>query len=245
MDIFLRNINIERLQFLLLKNRTKESIPITIQYADFNVLNYLYNKKFSANELKQIYLYPDSSALFFYIKFFIDSGFKKIISTDLQNNFLFELDKIKSSVYFFGDSDLVLENVVENIKNKYSNIKIIGTVSGYNFDTEKIISEINKKEVNVLFVGLGLGRQEKWILENHKKLNVKIILSVGGWFQYLAGNKKRAPLLLRKIHLEWLHKIIVEFPRVWKRYLIGFPIFLYRVFSKKIQIVIKNNYENT
>ena len=61
-------------------------------------------------------------------------------------------------------------------------------------------------------------------------------MSVGGWFQYLAGNKKRAPLIFRKIHLEWLHKLFYEFPRVWKRYLIGIPQFYFRVFTKKIII---------
>jgi N-acetylglucosaminyldiphosphoundecaprenol N-acetyl-beta-D-mannosaminyltransferase len=92
---------------------------------------------------------------------------------------------------------------------------------------------------DILFVGLGVGRQENWIIENFTKLNVPLIMSVGGWFRYLAGTRKRAPKFLRLLHLEWLYKLLTEFNRVWKRYLIGVPLFFYRVLTKKILIELK------
>lgn len=239
MNIILRPLNIEILIEILFFKNPKEQNPTVIQYVDFNVLNLIYEKKNNLLDLSGIYLYPDSLALFFYIKFFIDKKFKKIVSTDLQYELLQELNKLKASIFLFGDSDMILDKATKNIKNKYSKIKVAGIDNGYNFNTDNVISNINKCNIDVLFVGLGLGRQEKWIFENYKKINAKVILSVGGWFQYLAENKRRAPKYIRRFHLEWFHKILVEFPRVWKRYLIGFPLFLYRVFTKKIQIVVE------
>ncbi len=110
---------------------------------------------------------------------------------------------------------------------------------GYNFNTNEVIKRINDSNTDILFVGLGVTRQEKWIIENYKYINVELIIAVGGWFQYLAENKKRAPKFLRQLHLEWLIKLINEFSVVWKRYLIGVPLFFYRVLTKKIQLVIK------
>lgn len=207
-----------------------------IQYADFNVINYLYENNYTQTNLNNLFLYPDSTAVYFYIKCFLKRSYKNIISTNLQYSLLSELDSYGSSIYLFGDSDSILEKVICNIKNTFSSLNVVGSCNGFKFKTDEIISDINKSKVDVLLVGLGVGRQEKWLSENYKNLNVKIIISVGGWFQYLAKNKKRAPIFLRKNHLEWLHKLVVEFPRIWKRYFWGIPKFYYRVITKKIII---------
>ncbi|MBK8945847.1 MAG: WecB/TagA/CpsF family glycosyltransferase [Ignavibacteriae bacterium] len=214
----------------------KNDFPFVIQYLDFNVANYFYEKNIDMNYLNNLFLYPDSAALYFYIKLFVNRKFKKIISTDFQENILKEINKKNVNVYLFGDKESILYNAIKSIKKKYFNINIVGFCNGYNFSSSELINEINDLNVDLLFVGLGVGRQEKWILENYKELKVKIVISVGGWFQYLAENKKRAPRLIRKLNLEWLHKLIFEFPRVWKRYLIGVPLFYFRIITKKIVI---------
>lgn len=235
MKVNLRSINITPIISKLNGNELDE-FPILIQYADFNVINYFCENNYMHDEVSKFHLYPDSTALYFYIKYFVKKDFKKIISTDLQNNLLSELDNNSSNIYLFGDSDYILQNAIKNIKKNYAKLNIVSSFNGYNFNNDEVISKINESNIDVLFVGLGVGRQEKWILENFKKLNVKVILSVGGWFQLVAENKNRGPLLLRKVHLEWLYKLFTEFPRVWKRYLIGIPIFYFRLFSKKIII---------
>ena len=235
MEIKLKSINED---FIISKLNTWEKLktPLVIQYADFNVLNYFYECNLGNNELGEFFLYPDSTAVFFCLKYFLKKNLRKIISTDLQYDLLYKLNRNGARIYLFGDSDSILKKTIENIKAKHSRIRIIGSQNGYNFQTNEVISKINKNRIDILVVGLGAGQQEKWVLENYNKLNVKVILSVGGWFQYLAKNKKRAPKFLRRMNLEWLHKLVVEFPRVWKRYLIGIPKFYYRVITKKIVI---------
>ncbi|MBU0475049.1 MAG: WecB/TagA/CpsF family glycosyltransferase [Bacteroidetes bacterium] len=235
MIINLNSINKELIVSKINKEENGNS-QYLIQYADFNVLNYFYENNYENNELSNFFLYPDSTAVYLYIKLFLRRKFSKIISTDLQNDLLEELNKNKSFIYLFGDSNKILEKTIYEIRQKYTNINVSGSQNGYYYDTNIVLFDINKTQIDVLFVGLGVGRQEKWILENYKKLNVKVIVSVGGWFQYLAGNKKRAPLFMRKIHLEWMHKFILEFPIVWKRYLIGLPKFYFRLLNNKIVI---------
>ena len=138
------------------------------------------------------------------------------------------------SVYFFGDSETVLEKLSNNIKSNFPNTNITGFANGYYYSTDEIIKKINSSNPAIVFVGLGVARQEKWICTNHEKLNAKLILSVGGWFQYLAKSKKRAPFVMRKLSLEWLYKLITDFKRTYLRYFWGVPIFFYRILTKKI-----------
>lgn len=202
-------------------------------YADFNMLNLIYESKLELND-SDINIYPDSTAVYFALKIFNRKNIKKIISTDLQENILYHFVSKNKRVFFFGDTEDVLLHLKNNLIKKYENILISGTNNGFNYNDEEIIKKINNTSTEILFVGLGAGRQEKWIINNHKKLNCKLILSCGGWFQYLAGYKKRAPIFIRRLHLEWLHKLINEFPRVWKRYFLGIPLFYYRLLTKKI-----------
>jgi len=207
-----------------------------ILYSDFNVINYLYESNFHKPE--EICLYPDSTTVYLTLKYFYRIKIGKIVSTDLQNSILQFADTRSFSVFFFGDSSNILIELAKNLNLKYPNLKIVGTFSGYNYSTDAVIEIINQKNPDILFIGLGVSRQEKWICNNHEKLNAKLILSVGGWFQYLAHSKKRAPFVLRKLSLEWLYKLITDYKRVYLRYLVGVPKFFYRIFTNKIILKI-------
>lgn len=216
-----------------------------ILYGDFNVLNFLYENNIMLR--KDIILYPDSSTVYFCTKFLAGKKLRKHISTDIQKELLDASNILSKKLFFFGDSNEVLNNLGLNIQNQYRNVKIVGCSEGYRYSSIEVIEKINEVKPDILFVGLGIGLQEKWIIENYQKVNVPLIISVGGWFQYLAGNKKRAPKILRDLHLEWAHKLIIEYDRVWKRYVLGVPKFFYRVITRKIVLELKElkSFENT
>lgn len=217
----------------------------TILYGDFNVINYLYDNKIIHD--KEIILYPDSSAVYFCTKYILGKRLRKHVSTDFQKKLLNILNMSSKNLFFFGDREEILNKLIINIQKQYRSIKIVGHCSGFKYNSTDLVNKINQSKADVLFVGLGVGQQEKWIIENFNNLNVRLILSVGGWFQYLAGNKKRAPKVLRDLHLEWAHKLIIEYDRVWKRYLLGVPKFFYRVITRKIVLELKEfkSFENT
>lgn len=208
-------------------------------YADFNVINYLYESGYQ-NENPDIIFYPDSTAVFTMINFFKQTKYKWIASTDLLNRLLTDSIHSGSNLFFFGNSKLVLEKLTHRLKKLYPSIRICGVHNGYNYSDIEVISTINESNTDILFVGLGARRQEKWIVENFHKLECRLIVTCGGWFNFLSGDRIRAPLLLRKIHLEWFYKLMTEFNRIWKRYLLGVPQFFYRTITNKIRLEINS-----
>ena len=121
------------------------------------------------------------------------------------------LNKKDTSCYLLGTTDEVLAML------RFSNI--VGKQHGYfnKNEEEKIIKDINMKKPKVLLVGLGMKKQEEWILRNKSKLKVPVMIGVGGSLDVLAGVKRRAPKLFRAIGLEWLYRLLKEPWRVGRQ----------------------------
>ncbi len=162
------------------------------------------------------------------------SGCKRIPGTDFMEDICALAEKEDKSVYLLGSgSDEVVKKTAEVLQMKYSQLKIVGCNRGVKierlkdykigYDKEKndeILHDIIMQAPDILFVAFGHGKQEKWIYENLKHLpSVKIAMGVGGAFDYISGKIPRAPLFLRKIGLEWMHRLLKEpkrIGRVWK-----------------------------
>lgn len=137
----------------------------------------------------------------------------------------------KFSVYFLGAEPGVVDKMFDNLKDKSKklannknlakNLEIVGYHHGYlNSELKKeLIKDINEKAPDILFVGMGVPLQEKFLKENMEKLNIKVGITVGGSFDVLAGNLKRAPKFIQKIGLEWLYRLLQE-PKRFRRTLL-------------------------
>lgn len=220
---------------LLVKNLLENKCACL--YADFNIINLLYE---AGSSIKQsgILFYPDSTAVHLAANLIQRRKTGYIVSTDLLYEILNYSVNESLRIFFFGDSNHVLNSLIVKLKSEHNRINISGVHNGYNFSNDFVVDQINNTNTDLLFVGLGSYRQEKWIADNFDRLKCKMIFSCGGWFQLLSGNKNRAPQFLRNIHCEWLYKLITEFPRVWRRYLLGIPHFYYRVITGSIKIEI-------
>lgn len=120
------------------------------------------------------------------------------------------------SIYLYGSEETSVKNTKEYLEKKYKNIKIVGYSNGY-IDKNKAIKAIKKCKPDILFVGLGSPKQENFIIDNKRELKgVKIIMPVGGSFDVLSGNLKRAPKIWQKLKLEWLYRMIKE-PKRFKQ----------------------------
>lgn len=112
---------------------------------------------------------------------------------------------LKGKIFLLGGK----EGVVEKVKEKLDT-KVVGTEHGHQ-DLKKVIKKINKAKPEILLVGLGSPKQEKWIYENLAKMpSVKMAVGVGGAFDFISGRVKRAPKFLQKIGLEWLWRLILQ-----------------------------------
>lgn len=146
------------------------------------------------------------------------------------------------SLFFLGGMPGVAEKAKDNLEKKYPGLNVSGTYSppfGFEKDDDelkRIVDYINLKSPNILFVGLGAPKQEKFSHDFIDKLNVNIILCTGAAFDFQAGHVKRAPLILQKMGLEWFYRFYKEPRRLFKRYFVDdmkfFFIFLEELFGR-------------
>lgn len=133
-----------------------------------------------------------------------------------------------------GASPSSCQGAAEKLKEIYPGAQCAGQFDGY-FSPEKeieIIESICRARPHLLFVGLGAPRQEEWIARNLPELPVHLAMGVGGCFDVLAGNVKRAPKIWQKLNIEWLYRLLSQ-PGRWRRQLM-LPKFAF--------IVLKNQF---
>lgn len=140
-------------------------------------------------------------------------------------------------VYFLGSTDTILERAVEILRRKFPRLQIVGYHSGYfsMTDNQRIIDSINTSKPNLLIVGMGMPKQERWILDHHSVLTVPLITNAGACFDSIASDNIRVRTWASYIGLEWLYRLILEPRRLWRRYLIGNPTFIMRCLRARFQ----------
>lgn len=122
------------------------------------------------------------------------------------------------TAYFLGAAPGVAEEAARRLEARYPGFKVTGLHHGFlePGDTEKIEGEILSLQPHLLFVAMGIPRQEKWIRARMERLNVPISMGVGGSFDCHSGQVKRAPVLYQKLWIEWLYRLITN-PSKYKK----------------------------
>lgn len=140
------------------------------------------------------------------------------------------------SIFLLGGKPGIAEKAGEKINAAYG-VTLAGTEHGYfNHQTEsdRVIEKINNSGAAILLVGFGAPLQEKWISIHRHKLKPDVLIGVGGLFDFYSGTIRRAPDWIREIGLEWVYRMLQEPGRMWRRYIVGNPLFLYRVMKWKM-----------
>ncbi len=136
------------------------------------------------------------------------------------------------SMFLLGAAPGVAERMKENLESKFPGLNIVGEQHGYfDHDTgmDEVIAKINAVKPNILLVAFGAPIQEKWIHKYLEAVDSNLLIGVGGLFDFYSGDKKRAPAWMRSFGMEWLYRLYLEPGRLWRRYVIGNPLFLYRI----------------
>jgi exopolysaccharide biosynthesis WecB/TagA/CpsF family protein len=216
----------------------EEKSKIIIAYANAHTIN----KSLTDSHLKEIFngfdiIHPDGTGINLASRFLYGKkGFKeKIVGSDFYYQLTNEGIKKNWKFYFFGHDNLTLDK----IKSKNPRLNVSGYNDGYNFNTENVIINLNNLNPDILIIGLGFPVQEKWIINNYKKINTSVIIAVGDGIKIFAGTKFRGPKIIRIIGLEWLMRLLHEPTRLWRRYLLGIPIFIFNVIKLKVKLMSK------
>jgi exopolysaccharide biosynthesis WecB/TagA/CpsF family protein len=139
-------------------------------------------------------------------------------------------------VFFFGAAPGVARHAADRLCQTIPSLKIVGARDGYYSEDEvdEVIEVIRATRAELLLVGLGMPLQERWLDRHLAATGARLGVTVGAFFDFQAGVIPRAPSWMNKIGLEWMHRLAVEPRRLWKRYLLGNPLFVTRVVKQKL-----------
>jgi N-acetylglucosaminyldiphosphoundecaprenol N-acetyl-beta-D-mannosaminyltransferase len=144
------------------------------------------------------------------------------------------------SLYFVGAKPGVAAEAAERLTAACPGLRVHGTHHGY-FDkhpqadeNRSVIEDINRAKPDILIVGFGMPIQERWLMENWEQIGARIALTGGGVFDFVSGRLKRPPRILTDHGLEWLGRLFLEPRRLWRRYLLGNPLFVLRVLRQRL-----------
>jgi len=164
--------------------------------------------------------------------------------------YTYHKDDENCQIFLLGAKKGVAVKAMENINTKVGRQIIVGAYSpSFGFEKnknecEQIINIINSSGANVLLVGVGAPKQEKWIMKYRDHMsNVKLFMALGATIDFEAGNIKRAPKFFQKFALEWLYRFVMEPRRLFKRYFVDDIQFFY-YFAKQLLGLYKNPFEN-
>lgn len=176
-------------------------------------------------------VYADGSGIRLATRLFTPFAIRDNVNgTDMFPLLCDELARRGRSLYLLGAAPGVAAAVAVVAKTRCPGLAIAGTHDGMLADTDhaRVVAEINASGANVLLVAMGAPRQEFWIAGHAHELHVAVAVGVGGLFDFASGNMPRAPAWLRRLGLEWTFRLRQEPSRMWRRYVLGNPRFLWR-----------------
>ena len=146
---------------------------------------------------------------------------ERVAGVDLMARLLAAAADHRLSVYFLGARREVVSTLVERVRARHPGIEIAGFRDGYfgPDDHASIVEEIRASGAHMLFVGMPTPFKETWCELHRHRLQIPVIMGVGGSFDVLAGFIRRAPLWIQSLGLEWFWRLLMEPRKLWKRYL--------------------------
>ena len=142
-----------------------------------------------------------------------------------------------TTLYFLGGRPGVGTRAARTLRERYPGVEIVGVHHGYIDETDicdEAVADINAAGPDILLVGMGTPTQEKWIAAHRDQLEVPVVWVVGALFDFVAGVQPRGPRWMLDNGLEWLYRLYSDPGRLWRRYLVGNPLFLLRVLKQRL-----------
>ncbi len=138
-------------------------------------------------------------------------------------------------VFFFGAKPGVAERAAGRVVDELPDLQIAGVRHGYFSagEGDLVAREIRATGAGLVMAGLGNPMQERWLDRHLETTGARLGIGVGAFFDFQAGEVQRAPLWMNRMGLEWVHRLAKEPKRMWRRYLVGNPQFLWRVVQQR------------
>lgn len=203
--------------------------PITVQFVNAHCINVAqrdaaYRKALDTAD----YLLPDGSGIATAARLAGQALGENLNGTDLFPNICRQAAASCQSMYLLGGKPGIAAAAAGAMRAMHPLLRIAGTRHGFWTDAEEdqLIEDINASGAAILMVGLGVPLQEKWIARVRPRLTPRVVIGVGGLFDYYSGAIPRAPHVVRRAGFEWVWRLMQEPKRLFTRYIFGNPLFL-------------------
>ena len=163
----------------------------------------------------------------------------RVTGPDLMGEFFDHAKEYPLRHYFYGGTEETLHILGEKLREKYPGLRIAGMYSPpfralTDEELTSVYEKINETAPDIVWIGLGAPKQERFMYDNREKLSA-VMIGVGAGFDYHAGRIKRAPEWMQKCSLEWLYRLMQDPVRLFKRYFVTNFKFIYYIFVENFR----------
>ncbi|WP_019915039.1 WecB/TagA/CpsF family glycosyltransferase [Paenibacillus sp. HW567] len=179
---------------------------------------------------------PDGTGVVWAAEYCHEPVAERVAGFDLLHELLHQGESYNWKVYLLGSTPEVIGETATRLQSQYPGIIIAGYHDGF-FGPEadeEILNTINQAQPDLLFVARGADSQEPWIAKYKSRLNIPVMMGVGGSFDVISGKSRRAPKAFQKLRAEWLYRLLKE-PTRYKR-MLALPKFAVKVLREKDKV---------
>jgi alpha-1,3-mannosyltransferase len=215
----------------LLDKRARLEKPDMVIFANAHTLNHASEDARTREALKKSIVLNDGVGVDIASRLLFGKGFPENLNgTDFVPAYLTRT-RNKYRIFLLGGRPGIAERAAAHIAKIAPHHTIAGTCHGYLSppETAGAIHRIRESRADILLIGLGDPKQELWLTEHLAETGCRLGVGVGALFDFMAEAVPRAPAWVRNARLEWAYRILQEPGRLWRRYFVGMPIFLFRV----------------
>lgn len=235
LDVFINDINmqdtIEKISLWC-----KGKIPHHIITADAYMIDTAsYDQKLKDIINNASLVTPDSSGVLLASRLCGTPIADKVSGCEIAENLCKISGKENIKIFFLGAKQKIISQAITKMQQKYPDINIVGSQHGYFLEneTDKICESIKESQADILFVAMGIPKQEFWINDNILKTGVKVAIGIGGTFDVMSGIVNRAPIIYQKLYLEWLYRYFQDPSKSYK--VKKLPAFFLKVILNRIK----------
>ncbi len=177
---------------------------------------------------------PDGMPLVWVTRLMGFQGVERVYGPDLMLAVMERSTQRGWSHFLYGGAPGVAERLSSRMTAAFPGIKIAGEISPpfrplTPLEDADVIKRINDSGADIVWAGIGAPRQERWMADHREPLSAPVLIGVGAAFDFLAGVKAQAPRWMMRSGLEWLFRFACEPRRLWRRYLLNNPLFMWFV----------------
>lgn len=162
---------------------------------------------------------------------------------DYIENFALACEKQDVSLFLLAGKPGVVDNTITNLQSIAPKLRVQGHHGHFEksgAENNFVIQKINEFKPDVLYIGFGMPLQERWILDNLNRIETRVFLPLGACLDFYTNTVYRGPRWMTNYGFEWLTRLITQPSHLWERYILGNPLFLYRVLRQRITQGIAN-----